>query len=310
MKVGFIGLGKMGQGMARNLLKAGVELVVFDASSKATASLVEAGAIRAESVASLVRDVSVVFTSLPGPVEVEAVVLGPCGILENASPGLVLFDLSTSSFSLAQRISNAFAEKDAFMLDAPVSGGPAGAASGQLALWVSGNQAAYERNIDLLKAIANVPKFIGPIGAGTATKLVHNLACCMIFSSLAEVFSLGVKAGVEPFELWDAMRSGVLGKLTPMDMVVKQFLPGKYMPPAMALKLAHKDVSLATALARELDVPMRMANLTLEEMTEAIASGLGNEESRAFMKVQLQRVGLEIEVNQAKLDRALGGNSA
>lgn len=138
MKVGFIGLGRMGQGMARNLLRAGVDLLVFDANAEAVKALIGDGAGRAETVEDLVRQVSVVFTSLPGPAQVEEVVLGPSGVLANMHPGLVLFDLSTSSLSLARRIHEALGQRGASMLDAPVSGGPAGAASRELAIWVGG----------------------------------------------------------------------------------------------------------------------------------------------------------------------------
>lgn len=305
MKVGFIGLGRMGHGMARNLLKARADLVVFDTNPAAVRALVEAGSAQAASVAELARQVDVLFTSLPGPPQVEEVILGPDGVLAHMRPGLTLFELSTSSLSLARRIEAEFRQRGGAMLDAPISGGPAGAASGELALWVSGDRAMFERHRPLLDAIGNAARHVGPIGAGTVTKLAHNLACCMVMLSMSEVFSLGVKAGVDPLDLWEAMRLGVLGKSTPLDMLTKQFLPGQYEPPAMALKLAHKDVALATGVARELGVPMRLANMTLEEMTEALAQGLGEQDTRAYLKLQLQRVGIEIKVDPQRLQRAL-----
>ena len=128
MKAGFIGLGKMGQGMARNLLKSGAPLVVYDVSPAAMEPLTNAGAEGAASVAELAHQVDVLFTSLPGPVQVEEVILGAQGVIANMKPGLVLFDLSTSSLSLCRRIHAAFQERGASMLDAPISGGPAGAA--------------------------------------------------------------------------------------------------------------------------------------------------------------------------------------
>jgi len=307
MKVGFIGLGRMGRGMAANLLKSGVDLIVHDMDADAAGDLVESGAKRAARVADLAREADVIFTSLPGPVQIEEVVLGPGGIMENMRPGLALFDLSTSSVSLARRIHEAFRQRGAFMLDAPISGGPAGAASGQLAFWVGGDKDVYERHLNLLLAIGNAPRHVGDIGAGTVTKLAHNLSGYMIMMSLAETFSMAVKAGVDPLELWEAMKLGLVGKGSPLNMLTNQFLPGKYEPAAFALKLAHKDVNLATALGRELGVPMRLASLTMDEMTEALGRGFGEQDSRAFLKLQLERAGVNIAVDPERLERAIGG---
>lgn len=305
MKVGFIGLGKMGQGMARNLLKSGIELVVFDTNPEAAISLAEAGAERATSVADVARKVDVLFTSLPGPVQVEEVVFGPEGVLENMRAGLVLFDLSTSSLSLARRIHGAFREKGGAMLDAPISGGPAGAASGELAFWVGGDKKVYEQHCHLLRMIGNAPRHVGPIGSGAITKLAHNMVGYMIMLSMAEVFSMAVKGGVDPLELWEALRLGMVGKQSPLFMLTNQFLPGTYETPAFALKLAHKDVTLCTGVGKELGVPMRLANMTLEEMTEALSAGFGEQDSRAFLKLQLQRAGVEIAVDPDRIQKAL-----
>jgi 3-hydroxyisobutyrate dehydrogenase len=305
MRVGFIGLGRMGQGMARNLLKSGVELVVFDANATASKALVDAGAQEAPSVGELTREVDVLFTSLPGPVQIEEVVFGEHGVVANMSPGLALFDLSTSSRSLVLRIHDAFKEKGGHVLDAPVSGGPAGAATADLVLWIGGDKAIYERHLDLLTAIGRLPRHVGPIGAGYVTKLAHNMVGYMIMLSMAEVFSMAVKADMDPLELWKAMRLGMVGKASPLNLLTNQFLPGKYEPPAFALKLAHKDVTLATTLAKELGVPMRLANLTLEEMTEALSRGFGEQDSRAFLKLQLERAGVTIAVEADRLQDAI-----
>ena len=122
------------------------------------------------------------------------------------------------------------------MLDAPVSGGPAGAESGALALWVGGEKEIFERNLDLLRIIGSSPRHVGAIGSGTVTKLVHNLTGYMFQLTFAETFSLGVKAGVDPLELWEAMHLGMVGKGSPLNMLTKQFLPGKYEQPSFRLK--------------------------------------------------------------------------
>ena len=159
------------------------------------------------------------------------------------------------------------------MLDAPVSGGPAGARSGKLAIWVGGDKAVFDKYKSVLDAFSDAARYIGPIGAGSVAKLVHNCAGYAIQTALAEVFALGVKGGVEPLALWEAVRAGAIGRRRTFDGLIDQFLPGKYDPPAFALRLAHKDVSLATQLGRELGVPMRVAELALAEMTEALNRG-------------------------------------
>jgi 3-hydroxyisobutyrate dehydrogenase len=123
--------------------------------------------------------------------------------------------------------------------------------------------------------------------------------------ALAETFSLGVKAGVEPLALWQAVRQGAVGRRFTFDALIDQFLPGTYDPPAFALKLAHKDVALANALGRELGVPMRLCNLTLAEMTEAMSRGWGNRDSRAVMLLEQERAGVAIAVDQQRLRAAL-----
>ncbi len=142
-----------------------------------------------------------IFTSLPGPPEVEAVALGPNGLLAGMKPDTAYFDLSTNSPTVVRRINAAFAEKNVYMLDAPVSGGPRGAASGRLALWIGGDEQQFNRHKKVLDAIGDAARYIGPIGAGSVAKLVHNCAGYAIQTCLAEVFTMGVKAGVEPLAL-------------------------------------------------------------------------------------------------------------
>jgi 3-hydroxyisobutyrate dehydrogenase len=304
LKTGFIGLGRMGHGMARNLLKSGRPLIVYDRDPAAAGALAEAGAEIASSISELTQQVGVIFTSLPGPLQVEEVALGPGGILENIARDATLFDVSTNSLSLVRRINQLFAQKGASMLDAPVSGGPAGAASGDLVLWVGGNKEKFDQHVELLRAIGKSPSYVGPIGAGTVTKLTHNMLGYTIMLAQAEIFSLAVKAGIDPLDLWVALRLGLVGKGSPLDMLKNQFLPGKYEPPAFALKLAHKDVTLATGLARELGVPMRLSDLTLAEMTEALTRGMGDMDSRAYLQLQQERADVRIAVEPDRLQRA------
>jgi 3-hydroxyisobutyrate dehydrogenase-like beta-hydroxyacid dehydrogenase len=305
MRVGFIGLGTMGGGMAANLAKAGNELVVHDMNRDAAEPFLSNRAIWAESPKALAEQVDVVFLSLPGPPEVRAVATGDSGLIEGLRPGGAVFDLSTNSPTAVRELHAIFAEKGFEFLDAPVSGGPAGAQSGKLALWVGGDEAIFDRYKSQLDAMGDQAAYIGAIGAGSIAKLVHNCAGYTVQAALGEVFTMGIKAGVEPLDLWEAVRQGVLGRRRTFDGMINQFLPGKYEPAAFALRLAHKDVSLATALGREMGVPMRIANLTLEEMTEALNRGWGAMDSRVSLKLQLERSGVEVAVDPARLKAAL-----
>ncbi|MGH7111530.1 MAG: NAD(P)-dependent oxidoreductase, partial [Stellaceae bacterium] len=305
MKIGFIGLGMMGSGMAANLQKAGHELVVHDLRRAAAEPYLARGAEWADSPRAVAEAAEIVFTSLPGPPEVEAVALGDNGLLAGMSRGKAYFDLSTNSPVTVRKIHAAFAERDVYMLDSPVSGGPRGAASGRLALWVGGDEQIFNRHKAVLDAMGDRARYVGPIGAGSIAKLVHNGAGYCIQAALAEMFSVGVKAGVEPLALWEAVRDGALGRRRTFDGLVDQFLPGKYDPAAFALRLAHKDVSLATQLGRDFGVPMRIANLALAELTEGLARGWGARDSRAPMLLQLERAGVEIEVAPERIEEAL-----
>ena len=306
MKVGFIGLGTMGASMASNLQKkGGHDLVVNDVRREAAAPHLAAGAVWADTPCQVAEAAHVVFTSLPGPVEVEAVAIGANGLIEGMRPGGALFDLSTNSPTLVRRLEALFKDKGFHVLDAPVSGGPKGAKSGKLALWVGGDRQVYDRYKPVLDAIGDQPYYVGPIGAGSVAKLVHNCAGYAMQTAFAEVFTMGVKAGVDPLTLWKAVRQGAGGRRRTFDGLADQFLPGTFDPPAFALKLAHKDVSLATALAREVGVPMRLANLTLEELTEALNRGWAQRDSRVAMLLQEERAGVQIAVPADKLREVL-----
>jgi 3-hydroxyisobutyrate dehydrogenase len=145
------------------------------------------------------------------------------------------------------------------------------------------------------------PYYVGPVGAGAVAKLVHNCASFTIRAVLAEVFSMGVKAGVAPDLLWRAVRQGNSGRRRTFDVLAEKFLPGEFEPPSFALRLGHKDVSLATALGRECGVPMRLANLALEELTEALGRGWGDRDSSSFMLLEEERAGVEIKVPRERL---------
>ena len=275
MRVGFIGLGTMGSSMALNVRAAGYDMVVNDIRREAGAPHLNAGATWGNTAREVAEAADIVFTSLPGPKEVEQVALAENGLLAGMRRGATWFDLSTNSPTVVRRLHEHFGAKGVTMLDSPVSGGPEGARTRKLAMWVSGDRAAFDRHKSVLDAIGDQAMYVGPIGAGTVAKLVHNTAGYAVFAALAEVFTLGVKAGVEPLALWQAVRQGAFGRRRTFDRLAEQFLPQLFDPPAFSLKLAHKDITLATELGRELKVPLRIAALVHEELTEALNTRLG-----------------------------------
>lgn len=305
MAVGFIGLGIMGGGMASNLQKKVDKLVVHDLERQAASQHLAAGAEWAASPKALAARCNVVFLSLPGPDEVETVVLGTEGLAECLKAGAVIFDLSTNAPTAVRDVHARLAEQGIHLLDAPVSGGATGAKSGRLSLWVGGDKAHFDEHRHMLDAIGDSVEYIGPIGAGSVAKLAHNCAHFAIQSALAEVMTLGVKAGVEPLALWGAIRRGSVGRSRTFDRLGEQFLPNSYDPPGFALDLGHKDAMLATALGRELGVPMRISNLALAEMTEALNRGWGHRDCRVPMLLQQERAGVNIEVDRARIDQVL-----
>ncbi len=303
MKVGFIGIGTMGSHMALNARKGGHEVAVHDIREAAAGPHLQAGCSWANSAREAAQNADVVFTSLPGPKEVQLVA---DELLAAMRKGTAWFDLSTNSPTVVRQLSARFAAKGIAMLDAPVSGGPAGAKSGKLALYVGGDKAAFDRYKAVLDSIGDQAMHIGPSGAGTIAKLVHNCMGYSILAVQAEVFSMGVKAGVEPLALWTAIRQGAFGRKRTFDRLGEQFLMQKWDPPAFALDLAHKDVALATEVGREFKVPMKLANMVLAELTEAMnREGWAKRDSRIFMLLQEERAQVNIKEPEDKVQEIL-----
>ncbi|HZS66838.1 MAG TPA: NAD(P)-dependent oxidoreductase [Burkholderiales bacterium] len=295
MRVAFIGLGTMGGHMARNLQRAGHELRAHDLRR------VE-GFNWFASAPDAVQGCELIFTSVPGPDEVDAVAAKLKPVLRS---GTAWFDLSTNSPSRVRRLHGELAKQGVQFLDAPVSGGPTGAQSGKLAIWVGGDRATYERHESVLRAIGDQPLYIGAIGAGTVAKLAHNCGSFAIHAAMAEVFTLGVKAGVDPLSLFRALRQGASGRKRTFDRLAEHFLPGKYDPAAFSLRLAHKDAKLALELAREAGVPMQIGQVALDELTRAIERGWIDRDFRVAMTLQEERAGVDVRVAPEKLRGAL-----
>ncbi len=301
MKIGFIGLGRMGTGMALNLRKAGYEVVVHDARKESAQPHLAAGSTWAESAAGIGRVADIVFTSLPGPKEMQQV----AGVLlESMRKGSVWFDLTTNSPTVVAEVCKRFAEKGIALLDAPVSGGPAGAASGKLALYVGGNREIFEQHKKTLDAIGDEVMYCGVIGAGNSAKLAHNCASFSLRLMLAEVISMGVKAGVEPAALWHGMRMGGQGRSRTFDMVGK-YMEDNYEPASFTVNLALKDLGLGLELGRELGVPMQFIQTTFDEFNAARERGWGEHDARTPMKMQNERAGVSIKLTKEEVQQTL-----
>jgi len=165
------------------------------------------------------------------------------------------------------------------VLDGPVSGGPAGARRGTLTLWAGGSREQFIRCTPVLESFS--------------AKLVHNAAGYAMNLLIAEVFTAGVKAGIGPLALWEAVSAGGFGRTGTFDVLGGQFLRQRFDPPEFPLALAHKDVRLMTELAKEVEVPMRLVNLALEEMTEAVNRGWSDRDWLAGTLLQVERAGLD-----------------
>src|SRR5881396_1482548 len=269
MRIGFIGLGNMGGPMALNLMKAGHALVVHDVRPDAAKPHLDGGAKWADSPKALARASELILTSLPGPKEVEAVALGPDGIIHGAVPGTVYADLSTGSPTVMRKLHAAFKDKGVHVLDAPVSGGVWGAQRGTLQVMVGGDESIYREVKPVLQAVGDKVGYMGPIGAGTIAKLVHN----MIGIATRAVFAEGLMLS---------------------QMLPNVIFRGDFDTVRFALKLARKDIGLATELAREYDVPMPLAAVAEQIMVEAMARGWGDKDSTAPWMLQEEAAGVQV----------------
>ncbi len=294
-RLGFIGTGNMGRHMAGHLLATGYRLTVNDARREAAAGLERGGAGWAESAAELAEASDIVFTSLPGPPDVDAVSLGESGVLAHLPDGGILVDLSTNSPTAIRKLAAAGAERGIAVLDAPVSGGVFGAESGRLAVMVGGDRAAFDRCKPMLDAIGDHVVYCGASGTGSATKLVNNMISLSLNMLLGEALALGVKAGVDLGTLVDVVQSSSgatwkLGNNYPKFLFKGNFEPG------FALDLGAKDLRLGTSLAKELGMPLDLANLVEQRFVEAQARGWGRLHADVVVKLIEERTGVELRL--------------
>jgi 3-hydroxyisobutyrate dehydrogenase len=300
MKIGFIGVGNIGAPIARQLLMAGHALVVHDRRRDATAVLLAGGAAWAESPAALAAECEVVCTCLPGPKEMEEVCLGEGALVASLKPGALYIDHTTNAPALVRHVHALLAEKNVAMLDAPVSGGMEGAQSRDLLVMAGGDAEAFERARPLFDAIAKRVMHTGGIGTGSIAKIMHNSATFTLDLVMAECWTTGVKAGIDPAMLVEVFSTAALGNM----MNLKVRLPATYFrgdfDPRFSLALARKDLGLALDLARETDTPMRLAAICEAEMEEAVGRGWADRDASIFLTLQEERAGVEVRLPPGK----------
>ena len=263
-KIGFIGLGIMGRPMALNLLKAGYSLTVCDINPEPVAELVKAGAAEAASPKEAVKDCELIITMLPNSPEVKQVMLGPGGVLEGVSPGMIYVDMSSIAPLAAQEVSAACAEKGVTMLDAPVSGGEPKAIDGSLAVMVGGPQETFDAVKDVLAVMGGSITRVGDIGSGNTTKLANQIMVALHIAAMSEAMVLATKAGVDPEAVFKAIRGGLAGS-TVLDAKMPLVLEGNFKP-GFRIELHIKDLMNALDTAHALGVPVPLSAGVMEIM--------------------------------------------
>jgi 3-hydroxyisobutyrate dehydrogenase len=283
--------------MAANLLGAGHGLVVFTRTKKRAQPLLNNGATWADCPADAVKGRDVVFTCLPGPQDVESVVLDEYGVGDGIEPGSVYIDTTTSSPSVTRRIHDLLAHKNVAMLDAPLSGGVAGAVAGNMAIIVGGDERTYRRVKPVLDVIGDPDKVVycGPSGAGMICKLCNNMINLGLVVLLAEALTLGVKAGMDLNTLVEVISKST-GATARMDMVFRRGIFQGNFEPGFSMNLGLKDLRLAIELAREMDLPMEMAALAEQKHIETVARGWGNKNTDAVAILQEERAGVQLRL--------------
>ena len=280
-RIGFIGLGIMGKPMAKNLLKAGYSLTVYDLVGEAVEELVTEGAEGASSSREVAESSGRIITMLPDSADSEAVILGPQGVLEGAKPGSHVIDMSSIAPLVSQRIAAECANKGVEMLDAPVSGGEPGAINGTLAIMVGGKQSVFDENYDLMKVMGANVVLTGGIGAGGVTKLANQIIVAANIEALSEALVLSQKAGVDPARVFEAIRGGLAGSAVmeakgPM-MLDRNFHAG------FRIRLHQKDLRNVLKTGQELNVPLPVTALLQQILGSLVNHGEAEADHSAIL---------------------------
>lgn len=276
MNIGFIGLGIMGKPMAKNLLKAGHTLVVYDVLEAPIGELVQAGAAASSSPADVASRNELIITMLPNSPHVKQAVLGKNGVIEGAKLGSVLVDMSSIAPLVSREVAAELAEKGIEMLDAPVSGGEPKAVDGTLAIMVGGKQAVFEKVKDVLLSMGASAVHCGEIGAGNVTKLANQIIVALNIAAMSEAYVLAAKAGVDPGRVYDAIKGGLAGS-TVLNAKSPMVLEGNYKP-GFRIELHIKDLQNALDTAHQTGVPIPLTSQVMEIMQALKVDGKQGED--------------------------------
>ena len=282
MKLGFIGLGIMGKPMAKNLLKAGHELVVLDMNKAAVEELISAGAESASTPAEVGSRTDVIITMLPNSPHVKTVVLGENGLIDSAAKGKVLIDMSSIAPLASQEVAEALGKMGMEMLDAPVSGGEPKAVDGTVAVMVGGKKEVFDANKEIIEPMAGSVVYVGKIGAGNTTKLCNQIVVALNIAAVSEALVLAKKAGVSPDLVFQAIRGGLAGS-TVMDAKAPMMMDRTF-DPGFRIDLHIKDLANALDTSRSVGVPLPLAAQAMEIMQAIKQDGCGVEDHSSMVK--------------------------
>lgn len=282
MKLGFIGLGIMGKPMAKNLVKAGNEVVVFDFNKAAVDELAEAGATPAKSGADVASSVDTIITMVPNSPHVRAAVFGEHGIAETAKPGTVLIDMSSIDPVESKKIGAELEKLGIDMLDAPVSGGEPKAIDGTLSVMVGGKKEIFDKYYDMLMVMAGSVIYVGELGSGNVAKLANQIVVAVNIAAVSEALTFAKKAGTDPELVYQAISGGLAGS-TVMDAKAPMMLDGNYKP-GFRIELHIKDLNNALNAAHAINSPVPLTAQMMEVMQFLKAEGCEKEDHDAIIK--------------------------
>ena len=293
-KIGFIGLGAMGNHMAKNLIKGGYGLTVYDLNPQPVQALVSAGAREAKSCADAARGVEVVITMLPADDEVKTACLGSGGVLEGAEPGTVLIDMSTIAPHTSKQVAAEAKKKGIEFLDAPVSGGTVGAEKATLTIMVGGDKALLDEHIEILQVMGKIIYHVGGVGMGETVKMVNQMLVGINLAGIVEALVMGTKLGVAPEILYKIIRASSGNSFMLDSRVPNHILTGNFTQPGFAVDLLRKDLGLSLESAKINKVPLHMTSQAYQVFTRASAEGLGKKDMASVVQLLEKTVGVEV----------------